>query len=314
MKRTGVILGVLFATGLCVFGCILSPLGRGSVILPHIQMPAERLPLGPIALPNSVVATLLTDLILIIGAAVGTRHIRAGRTEALVPTGLQNLVEWIVEFLSDLLKNVLGEEREAKMFPLLATFFLFILFANWMELLPGFDSVGLIERVHEGMEGHAIRRIGPLVMLIAEKGEHTLIPFLRAAATDLNTPLALALVSVVMTHVYSVQEMGFVKYYSRFFNVKALIDGGPMGIMDFVVGLLESVSEFTKIISFTFRLFGNLFAGMVLLLVISSLAPFLAPVVFYFLELFVGAVQALVFMMLTAGFIAVAMADHGDEH
>ncbi len=311
MKRVGTILAVLILIGLCAFSCVIGPLGQKWVVQPHIQMPAEAFPVGPIRVPNTLMGLLIADLVLIGLFAVGTRHIRAGRPEAMVPRGLQNLVEMIYEFLANFLRGILGERAE-KMLPLLITFFLFILIANWIELIPGFDTIGIIEHAH-GEGGHAIRQVGPFVFLTHEPGEYALVPFLRAANTDLNVPLAMALISVFMTQVYGVQALGWA-YFNRFINIKALTSGGLMGVMNFAVGLLETLSEFTKIISFGFRLFGNIFAGMVLLLVISSLVPFVAPVLFYILELFVGAVQALVFMMLTAAFTAVATAGHGEHH
>ncbi len=312
MKRVAKVLVVIVLIGLCAFSCVIGPLGQGQVVQPHIQMAAETFPVGPVRVPNTLMGLLIADLVLIGLFLAGTRHIRAGRPEAMVPRGLQNLVEAIYEFLANFLRGILGERAE-KMIPLLITFFLFILVANWIELFPGFDTVGVIEHVHKGMEGHAVRPVGPLLFLTHEKGEYMLVPFLRAANTDLNVPLALALISVFMTQVYGVQALGW-GYFSRFINIKALTSGGFMGVMNFLVGLLETLSEFTKIISFGFRLFGNIFAGMVLLLVISSLVPFVVPVAFYILELFVGAVQALVFMMLTAAFTAVATAGHGEHH
>ncbi|MFQ6100285.1 MAG: F0F1 ATP synthase subunit A [Anaerolineae bacterium] len=317
MKKVGILLVILLVIGLCVFSCILSPVGGGAVkeavggvVQPHIQMPAEFLHIGALRIPNSLLGTFIADLILIVGAAVGTRHIRAGQPEAWVPRGAQNVVEWIFEGVSGLLRDVLGERAE-RMAPFLITFFIFILVANWIELFPGFESIGVIEAA-EGGEGHQVQELGPFLLLTHEPGDSVLLPFLRAANTDLNVPLALALVSVFMTQVYAIQEKGWA-YFNRFINIRALTHGGPMGVMDFVVGLLETMSEVTKIISFAFRLFGNIFAGMVLLAVISSLVPFLAPVVFYLLEIFVGFIQAFVFMMLTAAFIAVATAEH-DAH
>ena len=314
MKRVVKVLAVLVLIGLCAFSCVIGPLGQKQVVQPHIQMAAEMVPIGPVKVPNTLIGLLLADLVLIGLFLAGTRHIRAGRPEALVPRGLQNLVEAIYEFLANFLRGILGERAE-KMLPLLITFFLFILVANWIELFPGFDTIGLIEPVdvQKGEEGHDVQPVGPLLLLTHEEGGYKLVPFLRAANTDLSVPLALALISVFMTQVYGVQALGW-GYFSRFINIKALTSGGFMGIMNFLVGLLETLSEFTKIISFGFRLFGNIFAGMVLLLVISSLVPFVAPVVFYILELFVGAVQALVFMMLTAAFTAVATAGHGEHH
>jgi len=143
-----------------------------------------------------------------------------------------------------------------------------------------------------------------------------LVPFLRAANTDLNTTLALAVISVVMTQVYSIQALGLNGYLGKFIQTKRIGEGNPMGIIDTFVGVLEAIAEIAKIISFAFRLFGNIFAGAVLLFVMGFLMPFLFPgvMIFYGLELFVGAIQALVFMMLTFVFISAATAAHGEGH
>jgi F-type H+-transporting ATPase subunit a len=251
-----------------------------------------------------------------------------------VPRGLQNLVEWIIEALQGLAESVLGQARARQVFWLGATIFLFVLVANWMELLPGVDSIGILEHPHE--PGVAYSRNGPLLSLPtivneapkveaqpaeSEAEEHEykgweLVPFVRAAATDLNVPLALALISVVMTQVYGFRALG-ANYLGKFIATKRLGQGNLfMGLIDFVVGVLEAVGEFAKIISFTFRLFGNIFAGQVLLFVmVAFLIPFLVfgTLIFYSLELFVGLIQAVVFMMLTFVFIAVATAGHGGE-
>jgi F-type H+-transporting ATPase subunit a len=138
---------------------------------------------------------------------------------------------------------------------------------------------------------------------------------LRAANTDLNTTLALALVSVVLTQYFSIRALGLGGYGGRFIQTKRLGQLNPMGAIDFFVGILETVAEFAKIISFTFRLFGNIFAGQVLLFVMAFLIPFVffGVLIFWGLEIFVGAIQALVFMMLTFVFMSIAMTHHGDE-
>ncbi|MCX8067169.1 MAG: F0F1 ATP synthase subunit A, partial [Anaerolineae bacterium] len=172
MKRVLTILAVVVLIGLCAFSCVIGPLGQKWVVQPHIQMKPETFPVGPVRVPNTLMGLLLADLVLIGLFLAGTRHIRAGRPEAMVPRGLQNLVETIYEFLTNFLRGILGERAE-KMLPLLITFFLFILVANWIELVPGFDTVGLIEHVHEG-EGHAVRQVGPFAFLTHEKGEYML--------------------------------------------------------------------------------------------------------------------------------------------
>jgi F-type H+-transporting ATPase subunit a len=151
-----------------------------------------------------------------------------------------------------------------------------------------------------------------------EHGAHgyVLRPFLRAANTDLNTTIALALISVVLTQVYSIRELGLGGYVGRFIQTKRLGQLNPMGGIDFFVGILETIAEIAKIISFAFRLFGNIFAGQVLLFVMAFLIPFVffGVLIFWGLEIFVGAIQALVFMMLTFVFMSIAMTHHGDEH
>jgi F-type H+-transporting ATPase subunit a len=290
--------------------------------------------IGPfnVGLTNTMVATILVDIVLVVLAIVATAKIRSGSKEALVPRGLQNLFEMIIETLYNLAEGILGK-RTRQVFWLGATIFLFVLVANWMELLPGVDSVGVFEHPRE--PGIAHSRNGTLLVLPevkneAPKGEakpaegtHAekeyegweLIPFVRAAATDLNVTLALAIISVVMTQVYGFRALG-VQYLGKFLATKRLGRGNAMGLLDLFVGVLESISEFAKIISFTFRLFGNIFAGQVLLFVMAAfLIPFLVfgTLIFYGLEVFVGLIQAVVFMMLTFVFIAMATAGHGGE-
>ena len=337
---------LLVVAGLCVISSgFLGAMGGGNSgllhgigldpILPSIKLPAEMVvPMGEVGsfkvgLTNTLIATLLADIVLVVLAAVATAKIRSGSKDAWVPRGLQNMFEWVVELLSGLAESVLGRTRARQVFWLGATIFLFVLVANWMELLPGVDSIGILEHPHE--PGVAYSRKGALLSLPEIKNEAPktevnpaekeyegweLVPFVRAAATDLNVPLALAIISVVMTQVYGFRALG-VQYLGKFIATKRLGDGNAMGLIDLIVGALEMVSEFAKIISFTFRLFGNIFAGAVLLFVMAAfLIPFLVPgtLVFYGLEVFVGLIQAVVFMMLTFVFIAMATAGHGEEH
>jgi len=191
------------------------------------------------------------------------------------PNSLQNIIEFVFEGLLSFFKSAAGEKTRT-FFPLAATFFFFILFGNWMGLLPGFGSIGVWEVIH---------------------GELVLVPLLRGVTADLNTTLALAIISVVSLQYYGIKEIG-IKYISKFISFKDPIS--------FFVGILEIISEFAKILSFAFRLFGNIFAGEVLLVVMGFLLPFIAPLPFLGLEIFVGLVQALVFVMLTLVFLRVA--------
>ncbi len=316
--------------------------------LPTILLPAEPITATTQVLgfktgfTNTLLATLLAVLVLVALSYFGTRKLRAGDPAATVPSGLQNLLEMIIEALYNLAESVLGK-RARKVFWLGATIFLFVLVANWMELIPGFDSIGWLEHPHEeGMTAYHRKELGPIGLITgpavepsaaahqetdaahtegdqAEGGEHpeaegwVLVPFLRAANTDLNTTLALGFISVVMTQVYAIQALGWGGYLGKFIQTQRIGDGKPMGMLDTFVGALEAITEFAKIISFAFRLFGNIFAGAVLLFVMGFLIPFLLPgvMIFYGLELFVGAIQALVFMMLTFVFISTATAAHG---
>ena len=171
-----------------------------------------------------------------------------------------------------------------KFIPYMATIFIMVLVANWMELIPGVDSVGVLEPAHGKFTGYEARSIGSAYWLDGrhelphDEGDQghelchscTITPYVRAAATDLNFTLALALISVFMTQVFGIaaQKTGHI---TRFLNFRALVTKPVWGAMDFAVGLLELISEFAKILSFTFRLFGNIFAGQLLLFILGSL-------------------------------------------
>jgi F-type H+-transporting ATPase subunit a len=196
---------------------------------------------------------------------------------SLTPKGLTGAVEAVFEMLLHLIESVCGDRQKAKkFFPLLMTIFLFIIVNNWLGLLPGFGSI-----------------------LLKHGQEST--PLLRAGTADLNTTLALASIAVLMIQYYGIKHLGIKSFSKRYFNF-----ANPVL---FFVGLLELISEISKAISFSFRLFGNIFAGEVLLLVIAILAPFLAPIPFFGLEIFVGFIQALVFTVLTLVFLTIATAE-----
>lgn len=231
------------------------------------------------AISNTMVATWLTMFVIIVISWLATRKMR------LVPRGIQNFMEWVIESLLNLVQTVTQERKKAEKFlPLLATFFIFILVGNWMELVPGFGTIGIDTYVN---------------------GEHVFVPFLKSINTDLNTTLALAIISVFAIQIVGIAAIGFFKYAGKYINFHSPID--------FFMGILEIISEIAKIVSFAFRLFGNIFAGEVLLVIIAYLLPYLAPLPFYALEIFVGFIQALVFTMLTAVFMTMATISH-EEH
>jgi F-type H+-transporting ATPase subunit a len=210
---------------------------------------------------------------------------------------MQNAFEWIVEGLLGLVEGVSGKEKGRKFFPFVASFFIFILFANLLDVIPGVDTIGQIE---EGAS-HAGLLFG------AESNK--LITWIRPPTTDLNLTLAMALVSVVATQYFGFAMLGAKDQLSKYFNFRALMRG-PMGIVDFVVGLLEIISELGRLVSFSFRLFGNIFAGSVLLAVFAFLLPVVTSILFVPFEMFVGAIQAFVFGFLTLVFMEVGTISH----
>jgi F-type H+-transporting ATPase subunit a len=248
----------------------------------EISLAAEKIgQIDSLPVTNSMVLSWIASMVLIAVSLLATRKM------TLVPAGLQNVFETVVEFLYDTVNNVFGDERiTKKYFPFIATFFIFILANNWLGTLPGVGSIGFNEAKASGT---------------------IFVPLLRPGNADLNHTLALAAISVIVTQFIGVTAIGFFKYAGKFLNFK----GGPIGLF---VGLLELVGEFTRVLSFSFRLFGNIFAGEVLLTVMMSILPFIAPIPFTLLELFVGLIQALVFTMLTLVFIKIAIAEHSAEH
>jgi F-type H+-transporting ATPase subunit a len=234
--------------------------------------------IGSFPITNTIINTLFVDGILVGTATFVGTHIKK------IPGKLQNLLELVISTFYDLTESVAGKNA-VKIFPWFMSFFLFILLANWSGLLPGANSIGLKEMID---------------------GKTDIISFFRNTTSDLNTTLGLAIISLVMTHYLSIKTIGFKEYISRFLSFNPIF---------LFVGILELISEFTKIVSLSFRLFGNIFAGEVVLKTVSGIFAFLFPLPFMFLEIIVGLVQALVFGMLTMVFMSVMMTPHHtDEH
>ncbi|MFH1866543.1 MAG: F0F1 ATP synthase subunit A [Patescibacteria group bacterium] len=255
----------------------------------NISLAAEPIfHLGSFAITNSIlVALILSIFFIIITLVLHSRKLKEA------PTGFQNLIEAVVEGALKFVESVTGDRQKAvKFFPLVATIFFFVLFSNWIGLLPGVGSIGINE-VHNGHQ--------------------VLVPFLRSASADLNATLAIAIISVLGTQIFGIVAIGFFKQTGKFLNFHFLKKFNFQNITMFFVGLLELVSEVAKMISFSFRLFGNIFAGEVLLIVVAVLVPYLAPLPFIFLEIFVGLVQALVFSLLTLVFLTIATVQHAEN-
>jgi F-type H+-transporting ATPase subunit a len=290
-------------------------------VLPHIQLPAENVSKTPLFgnfyITNTLVATLIADVILILIAIAVTRAVRSGE---LIPKGIPGAIEAILEVINNLTESTAGKWAR-RIFPFFATITLLVLVVNWMELIPGVDSIGRIEHAEHG--GNPIEQVIPGVYTLvrptseaaaeAHEGGYTLVPYVRVASTDLNFTVALALISVVMTQVMGVRALG-ATYFTKFLNVGGIFKRPIFGLIDFFVGLLELLSELSKLLSFSFRLFGNIFAGSVLLFVIGTLIPVFVQSLFLGLEFFVGLIQAVVFGMLTMVFMAQATQGHGEHH
>jgi F-type H+-transporting ATPase subunit a len=332
-KRFGVkrwIILALFAVGIyCAFmgPSILKP------ISPVVVLPPEPIGvfIGNFELTNTILATLLADLILILIAIGAYRFVKSGK---LVPGGFFNAFEAIFEFMWNSIEGTAGKWAK-RIFPIPATIFLLVLIANMIKLVPGFESVGLLEQVKLG-KGYGtveLLQTAKRAVYTIDKGqpgisiagaeatteEHAavctvceVIPFLRGSATDLNFPLALALITVVSVQVYGAWSLGL-GYFSKFLPVKQLVSGGIFGLINFAVGFLEIILELAKILSFSFRLFGNIFAGVLLLSIIGALIPVFIPPLLYIFEVFFGAIQAYVFFLLATVFMSGAIISHHAE-
>lgn len=384
-------------------------------VIPVIQLPGEVYPEGwqlfGLSMTNSLMASIVVWILLILLIVYVNRKMPKSGDE-VPPGGFYNLFELLYEGLYGFIRNIVGEKYMRYIFSFFMTIFLVVILSNWLELVPGVDSIGFLEphahiddttgevvyepgyetvnsggifvlnpkcpwvspdeaatltadeqasraaagcltgtgapvavdehatdehveepvavdeeavaaaeTLPEGAEG-AMQEEG--VLGEADAGSHSIhaepgsasvpwvvLPFLRAPSTDLNMTASLALIAVVMIQVLGFRALG-PGYLTKFFNFKTLLNS-PLGGIDVAVGLLELIGEFAKILSFSFRLLGNIFAGSILLFVMSFLVPFL-PWPFFLLEFGVGALQAFVFGLLTAIFMSQATAGHGGEH
>jgi F-type H+-transporting ATPase subunit a len=221
----------------------------------------------------------------------------------MVPRFFQNMVEWAVELLLNLCEDVAGKENGRRFFPWVATIFFFVLLANWWEVVPGVETFGTLGNPDIPGCAHPHTYFG---IFLWGQQSNCIVPWLRPPSTDLNLTLAIAVVSVIMTQWYGLRQLGVFHHVTKYINYRE-------GVLGILIGILEFVLEMIRVVSFSFRLFGNLFAGDTLLLVMAFLIPVLAPTAFYFLEIFVGFIQAFVFAMLTLVFMTLSVSSH-DTH
>ena len=251
---------------------------------------------------NTLIGTWISIIFLFLVFFLGTRR------RDLIPSGMQNVVEWIVEYLLNLTESVAGTVKARKFFPLVATFFIFILFCNLLDIFPGVDTIGTVN-----LEALKVAHLSaPTSFFLLGEYSNKLTPWVRPGTSDLNLTLALALVSVIVTQIFGFYTLGAKQQLSKYFNFKALFTHGFQGPIEFFVGLIEIITELSRILSFSFRLFGNIFAGSAVLAVFAWLLPFVSDAVFIPLELFVGFVQALIFALLTLVFLEIATTSEED--
>lgn len=306
MPRIGclgkIVIGLILALALVGVSAIFFPVPQ-----PHVSLEAQSPPGFPSFITNTLLASLLTIFVLVLLFAIATRKMK------LVPTGLQNLVEYVFEWLLNFCEEAAGKENGRKFFPIIATIFFYVIGAALISLIPGFEVLGWGHQAPaEGVSGGFAGTYHGFIVNV---------PLLKKANTDINFPLALAIIAFVFVEFVGVRTFGL-SYLGRFVAVGGLFKGLKelfrgkikhgmsevfMGIIEMFAGIIEILSEFIRIISLTFRLFGNMTAGMILIMLILFLIPWVVGVPFYGLEALFGFVQALIFAGLTLVFAVVAM-------
>lgn len=290
---------------LVIFGLITGPIGSSllgnigpswlKVPTPSPELPSEDIfNIAGFSIRNTMVTAWISIVLIVLFSYFGFRRMKS------IPSGLQSVVEYIFGSLLNFCVGVAGEKDGRRFFPVVATIFIFVIVNAWLSLLPFY--------------GASIEIGG--------------VPLLRAANTDVNVPLAIAFFSFVSVEFYGIKSLGFLKYAQKFLRLEQVKHGFGLlfkgkilsafgafffGFIDVFVGALEGLSELIRIVSFTFRLFGNMLAGEILLLIAAFLIPFIVPVIFYGLEVLVGFIQALIFGGLTLVFLTLAVAGHSEE-
>ncbi|OGF23953.1 ATP synthase F0 subunit A [Candidatus Falkowbacteria bacterium RIFCSPLOWO2_12_FULL_45_13] len=271
-------------------------LTQTAIVTEHTLYAEQVYKIGGFPITNSLLNTWLAVLAVAVFGLYFRTKIK------LIPRGVQNFLEAVVEALLDVFDSVTGSRAKTfKFFPFIFSFFVFILINNWLGLLPGIGSIGQV---------------------VAENGEKLFIPFFRGGTADLNTTFALAVIGVAASHIFGITAVGGWNYFNKFINLKVLFEM-PKKIfkepavlivnpIKFFVGLLEIISELAKIASLSFRLFGNIFAGEVLVAATAAILAYGLPIPFMFLEVMVGAIQALIFAMLILTYLTMMTA--AEEH
>lgn len=275
--------------------------------------------IGAFPVSNTLLCTWIAILVLVLVFFTATRY------KSLVPTRYQSAVEMAVEYMRGLVESVSGKVKGRKFFPLVAALFLFIVVSNMLDILPGVDTIGAIDRagiqsLHLSAATCSQKFLGFLPncqpvagFLLFGQISNQVIPWIRPNTSDLNLTLSMALIAVITCQVFGFATLGAKEHLNKYINLRALRKLNFEGFIEFFVGILEIVSELSRIISFSFRLFGNIFAGSAVLAVFAFILPFVADIAFIPLEMFVAVVQALVFALLTLVFLEIATTGHGSH-
>ena len=299
---------------LFVIGMVFGPLGSSffgkeppsilNIPKPHVALPAEPVfHVGHFSITNTLIASWFTILVLVGVSIFLTRKMK------LIPGKRQGLAEVVVEGLLNFVEGIAGKKHARMLFSGVATIFIYVISNAYLALLPFFGTIGI--HGHGGEHG----------------GEFAAI--FRAANTDVNVPLSIALMSFFFVESWGMRAIGVSHYLGEFINVRQFLQGlkelftgkiktGPMnivfGFISLFVGVLEIFSHLTRMLSFTFRLFGNMTAGEILILVSCFLVPLVFTIPFYGLELLIGMIQALIFSGLTLVFGTIAISPHEESH
>jgi F-type H+-transporting ATPase subunit a len=322
----GTLIALVFI-GVIVLGNYLFPVDQAAIEV----APEALFNIGPFTVTNAFFTSILLSLFILTSAFFIGRNLKEQ------PGGVQNIVEYTIEALDGLINTTAPKKWAATFFPILITIFIYLIFANWFSLFtPLWGSFGLVHPTDNGIpvenvifvtggseslhheEASGEDEAHPTTGDTAADEEHgpqvKIVPIFRAPSSDLNLTFALALMSMTLVQIFGVRERGF-RYFGHFIRLDAFKKNGlVMGTIDFAVGLIEGISEFGKILSFSFRLFGNIFAGEVLLIVISSLITLFVVIIFLGFEIFVGLIQAFVFFILSLVFFSLATQHENEEH
>lgn len=304
------LLGIgIFLLAITVLGFITGSIGRSifgeigptwlQVPQPHPELPPEALfHIGFFPITNTMITAWISIILIILLSYFAFRKMK------LVPSGLQAVMEYVFGSLLNFCTSVAGEKNGRRFFPVVASIFIFIIINAWVSLLPFY---------------------GDALYAIEADGGH--VPLLRGANTDINLTLALAVFAFVSIEYFGLKDLGVTHYLGKFVRIGQLRKGFRLlfsgklktafgalffGVIDFAVGILETFSEFIRIISFSFRLFGNMLAGEILLLITAFLIPMAFAIPFYGLEVLFSFVQALIFAGLTLVFMTLAVAIHSE--